>query len=105
MSNSLRQAPWGPADIIGDDVARAFRSLKSSEGPDLTILGSAELVSYLCAEGLIDSLEIMIYPVAIGTGSPLFSKLATVLDFTLTSHRIFASGTVLLTYASRNVSS
>jgi len=101
VSNSLQQAPWGPAKIIGGDVAAAFRALKMDSGPDMTILGSGELVTYLARHGLIDALEIMIYPVAIGAGTPLFSGLAGVLDFQLTSHRIFSSGSVLLSYAPR----
>ncbi len=88
-----------PPRIIGSDVAGAFRSLKAGDGPDMTILGSAELVTCLAAERLIDALEIMIYPVAIGAGTPLFAGLSGMLDFTLTDHRAFSSGTVLLTYA------
>ncbi|WP_299364253.1 dihydrofolate reductase family protein [uncultured Paracoccus sp.] len=99
VSNSLREALWGPARIIGGDVAGAFRSLKAGDGPDMTILGSAELVTCLAAEGLIDALEIMIYPVVIGAGTSLFAGLSGMLDFTLTDHRAFNSGTVLLTYA------
>jgi len=101
VSNSLRHAAWGPAHIVSGDVAGAFRALKAEEGPDLTVLGSAELIRFLCAHRLMDALEIMIYPVAIGAGTPLFSRLAKPLDFSLTGHRVFSSGTVLLTYAPR----
>lgn len=54
VSNTLLEASWGPARIISDDVAGAFRSLKAGNGPDMTILGSAELVTFLAAQGLTD---------------------------------------------------
>jgi dihydrofolate reductase len=101
VSTSLREAHWGPARVVYGEVTDAFRSLKETEGPDMTILGSAELVTCLAAEGLIDALEIMVYPVAIGAGTPLFAGLSHPLDLALTGHRFFASGTVLLSYAPR----
>ena len=101
VSNSLPQASWGPARIVRGDVAAAFRALKQQAGPDLTLLGSGELLTCLVAHGLVDSLEIMIYPVAIGAGTPLFKGHREELDFHLTDHRVFASGSVLLTYAPR----
>ncbi|MCG6122245.1 MAG: dihydrofolate reductase family protein [Microvirga sp.] len=99
VSTSLREAPWGPARIVGSDALAAFRALKGEEGPDMTILGSGELVRALAAQGLIDTLQIMIYPVAIGRGATLFEGLAEPLGLTLTGHRIFASGTALLDYS------
>jgi dihydrofolate reductase len=101
VSDSLAAAPWGPARVIGGDVAAAFRDLKAGTGPDMTILGSARLVTHLAGHGLIDAFEIMVYPVAIGAGTPLFAGLARPLDLALTGHRAFASGTLLLTYAPR----
>lgn len=98
VSNSLRAAAWGPARIIAGDVVAAFQALKSGGGRDLTILGSGELVSFLAGHGLIDAFEVMIYPVAIGGGTALFSGQAHWLPLKLTETRTFASGTVLLTY-------
>jgi dihydrofolate reductase len=99
VSNSLRAAEWGPARIVGGDVAAAFRALKAGAGPDMTILGSGELVTHLAGHGLIDAFEIMVYPVAIGAGTPLLAGLGRRLELSLLRHRVFASGTVLLTYA------
>jgi dihydrofolate reductase len=101
VSNTLQQATWGPAQIVGGDVAAAFRALKDQAGPDMTLLGSGELLAFLARHGLVDALEIMIYPVAIGAGTPLFQGLTDLLDFRLVEHRVFASGSVLLTYAPR----
>lgn len=102
VSTGLRDAPWGPARILGGDATETMRALKAADGPDMTILGSGVLVASLAAQGLIDALEILIYPVAIGAGTPLFAGIGRHLDFTLIGHRVFASGTVLLAYAPRN---
>jgi dihydrofolate reductase len=101
VSNTLQQAVWGPARIIGGDVVAAFRALKQQAGPDMTLLGSGELLTFLARHGLVDALEIMIYPVAIGAGTPLFQGLTELLDFRLAEHRVFASGSVLLPCAPR----
>lgn len=101
VSNSLRTTPWGPAKILGGDAPEAFRALKAGDGPDMTILGSGELVRSLAGRGLIDALEIMIYPVAIGRGVTLLDGIAEPMDFVLADTRAFGSGTVLLTYGPR----
>lgn len=98
VSNTLQEAAWGPAQIIGGDVTGALRRLKRQAGPDMTLLGSGELLSFLVRQGLVDALDIMIYPVAIGAGTPLLRGLDEVLDLRLVGHRVFASGSVLLTY-------
>jgi len=84
VSDSLGTAPWGPVRIIGGDVASAFRELKAQDGPEMTILGSGELLRSLVAEGLVDAVQIMIYPVAIGWGTTLFEGRTAPLDLTLT---------------------
>lgn len=64
----------------------------------MTILGSGELVSFLAAHGLIDAFEVMVYPVAIGAGTPLFAGIERALSLNLAESRVYSSGTVLLIY-------
>jgi dihydrofolate reductase len=68
---------------------------------DMTILGSGSIVTQCAEHGLIDTYQIMIDPVAIGEGKPMFSGMKHKLELELTDSRIFKSGVVLLTYRQR----
>jgi hypothetical protein len=51
--------------------------------------------------GMLDSLQLVLIPVALGCGRSLFSGLTQRLDFALTNTRVFANGSVVLWYAPR----
>ncbi|PWJ58055.1 dihydrofolate reductase [Dyadobacter jejuensis] len=98
FSNTLKIPDWSNTTILNGDIVGRIRKLKSSEGPDLTILGSGSIVSQFSNAGLIDIYQIMIDPVALPSGTPLFEGIKSKLDLKLTDSRIFKSGVVLLTY-------
>ena len=62
------------------------------------ILGSNKLVVGLLQAGLIDEVQIVVNPVALGEGTALFDGLQVQADFTLLGTRAFKSGAVMLTY-------
>jgi dihydrofolate reductase len=53
------------------------RRLKEQPGQDMTLLGSGSILTQLAREGLIDEYGIMIDPIALGTGTPLFQGLSS----------------------------
>ena len=97
-SRSLKEAAWANTKIIHKNLGEAVRRLKEDGGPDITILGSGTIVSQLAEEGLIDRYEIMIDPVAIGDGTPLFKDIQCKLNLRLENCKAFDSGVVLLHY-------
>lgn len=78
----------------------AVRQLREQSAKDLTLLGSGSILTQLTDAGLIDDYAVMIDPVALGRGTPLFGGLAHKLDLELTGSRTFGSGVVLLNYRS-----
>ena len=102
FSRSLKDATWHNSTVIADDPATTMRRLKREPGPDMTILGSGSIVEQLAGAGLIDTLQIAICPIALGTGKALFAGIAGLLQFTLTQSRTFANGSVVLCYSPRN---
>ena len=56
------------------DGLAAVRALKDRDGPDLLIQGSSTLYPPLLANGLIDELILMTFPVLLGTGKRLFGN-------------------------------
>ena len=98
FSNTLKKAKWNNTRIINSHAVEEIKKLKKTSKKDITILGSGSIVT-LCAEhGLIDTYQIMLDPVAIGKGTPMFSGMKRQLDLNLVSVKKFKSGVVLLNY-------
>jgi dihydrofolate reductase len=64
----------------------------------MAILGSGSIVSQLADEGLIDEFQIVVNPVAIGSGRTMFEGIQNNLALKLIKTRVFANGNVLLCY-------
>ena len=86
---------WQNSHALQGNLADAIRALKLEEGADLLTQGSGDLVRQLLAEGLVDELRLMIFPVLLGHGKRLFDDTAQPLAFTL-AHSISTPGGVLI---------
>lgn len=98
FSRSLKVADWEKTRLIGDDMIKRVKALKNTEGNDMTLLGSGSILSQLSDAGLIDQYDIMLDPVAIGKGTPIFQNINSNLNLKLKNQRVFPSGTILLQY-------
>jgi dihydrofolate reductase len=99
FSNTLKAAHWHNTTLMSGDIVNQIKSLKATQGNDLTILGSGSIVAQFSEAKLIDHYQIMIDPVALGKGTTLFSGIKNKLNLKLISSRVFeSSGVVLLTY-------
>ena len=97
VSRTLRKARWGPARIVRTNLAREIAALRKEPGKDIAVFGSSRLCVSLLEKGLIDELRIILNPVLVGGGTPLFDGLKKKASFTLLRTKKFASGNVLLT--------
>jgi dihydrofolate reductase len=73
VSSTLQDPPWGPATVLPYD-AEAIRRLKGEADGDVYVSGSATLVRAMLADGLVDELHLLTYPVALGEGIRLFPQ-------------------------------
>jgi dihydrofolate reductase len=64
---------WGPVKNLGNDAVKGIRDLKSTDGPDLIVVGSSTLTSVLLDQGLADEVVLITYPVLLGRGKRLLS--------------------------------
>jgi len=64
---------WGPVKDLGPDIIEGVRRIKSDDGPDLILWGSSTLTSVLFAQGLVDEVVLLVYPVLLGQGKRFFS--------------------------------
>jgi len=89
---------WGPAEGIGPDLTGDVRRLKSQAGRDLIVSGSSTLTSSLLAQGLVDEVMLVVYPVLLGTGKRFFAQGTPARSFELAGVQALASGVVLNSY-------
>jgi dihydrofolate reductase len=100
-SKSLDRVEWGTWDnatLVKDNLPEAISTLKQQPGGDLMIFGSGTIVSLLAGLGLIDEYRIMVSPIILGSGKPLFSGLDHSVRLRLLKTRAFRLGNVLHYY-------
>jgi dihydrofolate reductase len=98
FSQTLQKVEWKNSRLVRGNVAEEISNLKNQPGKDMVVLGSASLASWLLQLGLVDEYRIILTPVLIGAGTPLFRDVNTRLKLQLLSMRSFASGVVVLYY-------
>jgi dihydrofolate reductase len=72
--------------------------MKKESGKDMALLGSGSILSQFARQGLMDGYRIMVNPVVLGDGKPLFKGIKDRLNLKLTKTRTFGNGNVLLYY-------
>jgi dihydrofolate reductase len=99
FSRTLKSADWNNTRLFKDNAVAEMAALKKQQPKDLYIFGSANLAGTFRATGLIDEYRLMLNPVAIRRGMPMFTGGAERIELKLLGARPFKSGNVLLTYA------
>jgi dihydrofolate reductase len=98
FSRTLDKAEWNNTRLIKDHIAEEISKLKQQPGKDMALFGSANLMSTLVQLDLIDEHRIIVNPVVLGNGIPLFQGIRSPMKLKLVNSRIFRSGNVLLNY-------
>jgi dihydrofolate reductase len=98
FSTTLPAARWPGSRIARGDLAAEIAALKSEAGGEIMAHGGAAFVQALSRAGLIDEYRLIILPVALGNGLPLFKDLAEPLRVDLAEARSFPGGTVIHVY-------
>jgi dihydrofolate reductase len=98
FSKTLPTADWTGSRIARGDLTEEIAALKSESGGDIFAHGGATFVQALSRLGLIDEYRLVILPVALGNGLPLFKDLARPLRLDLAEARNFPGGTVIHVY-------
>jgi dihydrofolate reductase len=101
FSKTLKTADWAETRIARGDLVEEVDRLKREPGNDLIAHGGATFAQALSREGLVDEYRLIIQPVALGTGLPLFKDLPGSLYLDLIEARTFASGAICHVYQLR----
>ena len=98
FSATLPTAGWAGTQIARGDLTEEIAALKSESGGEIMAHGGAAFVQSLSRLGLIDEYRLVILPVALGAGLPLFKDLVKPLRMDLTEAASFPDGTVIHVY-------
>jgi dihydrofolate reductase len=102
VSNTLSEPlPWQNSVLLSGDAADSVAALKAEPGPDLAIVGSAQLVSSLLPAKLIDRLVLLIHPLVLSQGRRLFDERGPGTDFELVDSLPTSKGVIIATYQLR----
>jgi dihydrofolate reductase len=97
-SRTLQQVDWQNSRLLEGDAADAVRALKETEGPELQVHGSGNLIQTLLEQDLIDEFHLWVFPVVLGSGKRLFGSGTTPAGLELVDSKVSSTGVVLLTY-------
>ena len=95
---SPAESSWGEAQVFEGDLAEGIRELKAGSGKPILAIGGAGFMQSLLATGLIDEYQLIIHPVALGSGLPIFTGLSVPLHLKLVDVKTFPGGIVTHIY-------
>jgi dihydrofolate reductase len=100
VSSTLTSADeWQNSTVLGGYDAQAVRQLKDRTDGGIYISGSGTLVRALLADGLVDELHLLVYPIVLGRGARLFPEGTPRTPLALAAQETFENGVLHLTYA------
>jgi dihydrofolate reductase len=99
VSSTLDNPEWNNTTVLKGDAAEEAAKLKEELDGVIQVPGSLRLVQALLESDLVDQLNLMVFPVALGTGRRLFGEMDERKDWKLTESRPVGPDSVLvLTY-------
>jgi len=98
FSRTLREVKWKNARLARGSAADEIAALKQEPGKDIIIQNSTRLTQSLLAAGLIDELQLMVAPVAVGSGRALFAGLPHPIQLRTDDLTRFDAGAFVIRY-------
>jgi len=96
MSNTIDKSDWKNSVFLKsvDDI----KNLKNSEGSDIQVHGSGNLIQTLLKHDLVDELWLKTFPITLGMGKRLFSEGTIPAAFTLKDSLVTPNGVIFANY-------
>jgi dihydrofolate reductase len=104
VSTTLRNPTWDNTTVVGGDVLEKLNRLKQSDGGELLVIGSCQLVHTLIENDLVDEMRLMVFPIVLGMGKRLFSDSPHAWPFRLLeSTAVGKEGVLIVRYEPRDM--
>jgi len=93
---------WAEAYVAGGDLADEIARLKAKDGKPIVAHGGGAFARSLIARNLVDQYALVVHPIALGKGLPIFSDLPAPRPLKLVSSKAFPGGAVAQIYRPRD---
>jgi dihydrofolate reductase len=98
VSSTLENPEGNNTTVVSGDVAEEVAKLKERYDGDIVVHGSASLAQALIDQDLVDELRLMVFPVVLGSGKPLFGETGDKKTLKLTESKTVGDGVAILIY-------
>jgi dihydrofolate reductase len=96
LSRNRKESNWKNS-VFFNSLAD-IEKLKNSEGSDIQVWGSGELIQLLLKNDLVDELWLIIHPLTLGEGKKLFDNGPIPVAFTLVESTVTPNGVIIGNY-------
>jgi dihydrofolate reductase len=96
LSTTMKKSDWKNSVFL--DNLSDIEKLKNSNGSDIKVWGSGEVVQLLLENDLVDELWLMIHPLTLGKGKKLFDDGPIPAAFTLAESTVTPGGVIIANY-------
>jgi len=98
LSTTLREANWNNTQVFKDRVGERIAALKREPGKPIVAWAGAGLVATLTELNLVDEYRVLVQPVVLGAGTPLFRGITGRRDLRLVRTSQLGSSIAVLCY-------
>ena len=99
VSTTLKDPEWNNTTVLaGGDATAEVRRLKDEFDGELQVPGSHRLVQELVASDLVDQVNLMVFPVILGTGKKAFEEQPEQRRLRLKESKVVGEGIAVLVY-------
>jgi dihydrofolate reductase len=97
-----RPLAWQGSTLVDEDLAESITALKDRHD-EVHVIGSLDLLQSLLQLGLVDRLNLWLYPLLLGSGKRVFADGTVPTVLRLSESAVYPSGTLHLVYETAGV--
>ncbi len=97
-SRGAPKLAWANSKLLGADTVGALKKLKSENGPDLLVQGSADFLQTLWSQNLVDEFCLLTFPLLLGKGKKVFGGSAAPTALKLVKSKTYSTGVIVANY-------
>jgi dihydrofolate reductase len=98
FSRTMKQQDYPRVTVVSHLNADWVQALKGQSGKDIWLFGGGELFRSFLDSGYVDSVEVTVIPVLLGSGVPLLPPPYSPTRLSLSGSKIYRSGRISLAY-------
>ena len=98
VSSTLDKPEWNNSTVLKGDVVEEVSKLKREQEGNVVVHGSRQLAQTLIENDLVDQLNLMVFPVVLGSGQRLFGETSDKKRLQLVDSRTVGDGVAILIY-------